>query len=115
MYNRKAIPEYDDLNYIFEDAIDTALAVDDNIDDIKLDDNSLSDEEDDEIVDTNIDYIDDEIDNSIEGVDADDIIAAERDIAFDPFEDDEVIDIAIGSDKDNITQDVNVNELVDDI
>jgi len=115
MYNRKAIPEYDDLNYIFEDAIDTALAVDDNIDDIKLDDNSLSDEEDDEIVDTNIDYIDDEVDNSIEGVDADDIIAAERDIAFDPFEDDEVIDIAIGSDKDNITQDVNVNELVDDI
>lgn len=115
MYNRKAIPEYDDLNYIFEDAIDTALAVDDNIDDIKLDDNSLSDEEDDEIIDTNIDYIDDEVDNSIEGVDADDIIAAERDIAFDPFEDDEVIDIAIGSDKDNITQDVNVNELVDDI
>lgn len=115
MYNRKAIPEYDDLNYIFEDAIDTALAVDDNIDDIKLDDNSLSDEEDDEIVDTNIDYIDDEVDNSIEGVDADDIIAAERDIAFDPFEDDEIIDIAIGIDKDNITQDVNVNELVDDI
>lgn len=115
MYNRKAIPEYDDLNYIFEDAIDTALAVDDNIDDIKLDDNSLSDEEDDEIVDTNIDYIDDEVDNSIEGVDVDDIIAAERDIAFDPFEDDEIIDIAIGSDKDNITQDVNVNELVDDI
>lgn len=115
MYNRKAIPEYDDLNYIFEDAIDTALAVDDNIDDIKLDDNSLSDEKDDEIVDTNIDYIDDEVDNSIEGVDADDIIAAERDIAFDPFEDDEIIDIAIGSDKDNITQDVNVNELVDDI
>jgi len=115
MYNRKAIPEYDDLNYIFEDAIDTALAVDDNIDDIKLDDNSLSNEEDDEIVDTNIDYIDDEIDNSVEGADADDIIAAERDIAFDPFEDDEIIDIAIGSDKDNITQDVNVNELVDDI
>lgn len=115
MYNRKAIPEYDDLNYIFEDAIDTALAVDDNIDDIKLDDNSLSNEEDDEIVDTNINYVDDEIDNSIEGADADDIIAAERDIAFDPFEDDEIIDIAIGSDKDNITQDVNVNELVDDI
>ena len=115
MYNRKAIPEYDDLNYIFEDAIDTALAVDDNIDDIKLDDNSLSNEEDDEIVDTNINYVDDEIDNSIEGADADDIIAAERDIAFDPFEDDEIIDIAIGSDKDNIIQDVNVNELVDDI
>ena len=115
MYNRKAIPEYDDLNYIFEDAIDTALAVDDNIDDINLDDNSLSNEEDGEIVDTNINYVDDEIDNSIEGADADDIIAAERDIAFDPFEDDEIIDIAIGSDKDNIIQDVNVNELVDDI
>lgn len=114
MYNRKAIPEYD-LNCIFEDAIDTALAVDDNIDNIELDDNSSSNEEDDEIVDTNMNYIDDEIDNSIEGADADDIIAAERDIAFDPFEDDEIIDIAIGSDKDNITQDVNVNELVDDI
>ena len=114
MYNREAIPEYD-LDCIFEDTVDTALAVDDNIDDIELDDNSLSNEEDDEIVDTNINYVDDEIDNSIEGADADDIIAAERDIAFDPFEDDEIIDIAIGSDKDNITQDVNVNELVDDI
>ena len=36
MYNRKAIPEYDDLNYIFEDAIDTALAVDDNIDKMQM-------------------------------------------------------------------------------
>lgn len=106
----KTIPEYDiDVSTIFEDAIDTALASDDSIDDIEV----KEDEFEDDIVDTNISYEDDDIDNSLEGIDADDIIAAERDIAFNPFEDDEIIDAAIGDDKD-IDFDIDVNELVDD-
>ena len=106
----KTIPEYDiDVSTIFEDAIDIALASDDSIDDIEVEE----DESEDDIVDTDISYEDDDIDNSLEGVDADDIIAAERDIAFNPFEDDEVIDAAIGDDKD-INFDVDVDELVDD-
>ena len=109
MYDKNStIP--DDLDCIFEDTIDIALAVDDSIDDIK--DEDISDEDD--IVDTNINYDNDEVDNSIEGLDADDIIAAERDIAFDPFEDDEIIDIAIGDDKDIETQDISINDLIND-
>lgn len=98
-----------DVSTIFEDAIDTALAVDDSIDDIEV----KEDESEDDIVDTDINYGDEDIDNSLEGIDANEIIAAERDIAFNPFEDDEIIDTAIGDDKD-IDFDVDINELADD-
>ena len=98
-----------DVSMIFEDAIDTALAVDDSIDDIEV----KEDESEDDIVDTDISYEGEDIDNSLEGIDANEIIAAERDIAFNPFEDDEIIDTAIGDDKD-IDFDVDINELADD-
>lgn len=55
-------------------------------------------EDEDEVVDTNIDYDGSIPDADIVDMDADDMLAAERDIAHDPFEDDELIDIAIGED-----------------
>ena len=116
----RTIPNSDEFNTLdmFDDSIDAALIGDDDVDAVldsmHEDIEDLVDDEDDEIVDTDIDYSEDEVDNTLEGLDADDIIAAERDIAFDPFEDDEIIDTAIGNDADALDNDVDVNDLVDD-
>lgn len=65
------------------------------------DDSDYEDTDDD--IDLNQDFTGDIADLDIEGIDADDIIAAERDIAHDPFEDDELIDAATnGGDDDSI-------------
>lgn len=70
------------------------------------DDNDYEDTDDD--IDLNQDFAGDIADLDIEGIDADDIIAAERDIAHDPFEDDELIDAATnGGDDDDIFLDDN--------
>ena len=76
-----------------------------------ISDDDLVDDDEDIPVDTNQDYSGDMIDLDIEGADADEIIAAERDIATDPFEDDELIDIAMNTD-DGI--DVAADDLDDD-
>ncbi len=66
------------------------------------DDDDCEDTDDDDI-DLNQDFTGDIADLDIEGIDADDIIAAERDIAHDSFEDDELIDVATnGGDDDYI-------------
>ena len=116
----RTIPNSDEFNTLdmLDDSIDAALIGDSDVDAVldsmHEDIEDLVDDEDDEIVDTDIDYSEDEVDNTLEGLDADDIIAAERDIAFDPFEDDEIIDTAIGDDADALDNDVDVNDLVDD-
>lgn len=58
----------------------------------------ITTDESEDLVDTTIDY-----DGSIPGagitdMDADDVLAAERDIMHDPFEDDELFDAAVGND-----------------
>ena len=60
----------------------------------------FEDDEIDDIIDSNQDYSNDVVDNTVEGLDADEMLAAERDLAFDPFEDDEIIDAVIDADKD---------------
>lgn len=107
--------EFDSID-LFDDSIDAALIGDDDVDaalnSMHEDTDDLEDE--DEVVDTGLNYEDDEVDNSLEGMDADEVIAAERDIAFDPFEDDEIIDAAIGHDADVLDTEVDIDDLVDD-
>ena len=116
----RTIPNSDEFDTLdmFDDSIDAALITDDDInavlDSMHENVDEFIDDEDDELVDTNINYENDEVDNSLEGMDADDIIAAERDIAFDPFEDDEIIDAAIGNDANILDNDIDVEELADD-
>lgn len=52
---------------------------------------------DDEVTNTKIDYYDYVPEPDMVAMDADDMIAAERDISYNALEDDELIDIAIGS------------------
>ena len=54
----------------------------------------------DEITNTKIDYYDYTPEPDMVAVDADDMIAAERDITYNALEDDELIDIAISGDDD---------------
>lgn len=98
----------DNFDYVlegFEDEVDCAIMNDPEFREAVADmasKQSTAEEEvdhsEDEIVDTVIDYDESTPDADIVDMDADDLIAAERDIAHDPFEDDELIDIAIGED-----------------
>jgi len=92
-----------------DDPEDCAILGDEDMENALLDSDSEeipdNDDEDlgDEDIDFDQDFTGDLADLDIEGVDADDIIAAERDIAHDPFEDDELIDAATnGGDDDSI-------------
>lgn len=98
----------DNFDYVlesFEDEVDCAIMNDSDFREAIADmasKQSTAEEEvdhsEDEIVDTVIDYDESVPDADIVDMDADDLLAAERDIAHDPFEDDELIDIAIGED-----------------
>lgn len=93
-----------------EDPEDCAILGDEDMENALIDsdteelpDDDDYDDIDDDDIDLNQDFTGDIADLDIEGVDADDIIAAERDIAHDPFEDDELIDAATnGGDDDDI-------------
>jgi len=107
------------MNNIFADAaldeideVDCALISDENlnnaIDEIRA--NGYSSEfddlvDDEEPVDTTVDYSDVDSTADVVDIDADDIIAAERDLATDPFGDDELIDSVIGDDADDVILD----------
>lgn len=99
------------MNRLNEDVIDCINSIEDPEDCAILGDedmeNALIDSDTEELpdddIDLNQDFTGDIADLDIEGIDADDIIAAERDIAHDPFEDDELIDAATnGGDDDDI-------------
>lgn len=93
-----------------EDPEDCAILGDEDMENALIDSDTeeLPDDDecentDDDDIDPNQDFTEDIADLDIEGIDADDIIAAERDIAHDPFEDDELIDAATnGGDDDDI-------------
>lgn len=88
-----------------EDPEDCAILGDEDMENALIDSDTeeLPDNDDDDDIDLDQDFTGDIADLDIEGVDADDIIAAERDIAHDPFEDDELIDAATnGGDDDSI-------------
>lgn len=91
-----------------EDPEDCAILGDEDMENALIDSDTEDfpddeDYEDDDDIDLNQDFTGDIADLDIEGIDADDIIAAERDIAHDPFEDDELIDAATnGGDDDDI-------------
>lgn len=106
------------MNRLNEDVIDCINSIEDPEDCVILGDEDMEnalidsdtedlpddeDYEDDDDIDLNQDFTGDIADLDIEGIDADDIIAAERDIAHDPFEEDELIDTATnGGDDDDI-------------
>jgi hypothetical protein len=90
----------------FEDEIDAAIASDarvaameENLDDVEID------EPDYEFTDDTVDA-DDLEDASLEDYDAEEIAAAEKELISNPFEDDEVIDAAIGNDDGDDIEDI---------
>lgn len=86
-----------------EDPEDCAILGDEDMENALIDSDTEELPDDDDDIDLNQDFTGDIADLDIEGIDADDIIAAERDIAHDPFEDDELIDAATnGGDDDDI-------------
>ena len=95
-----SIEDPEDCAILGDEDMENAL-IDSDIEELPDDDDY--DDIDDDDIDLNQDFTGDIADLDIEGVDADDIIAAERDIAHDPFEDDELIDAATnGGDDDSI-------------
>jgi hypothetical protein len=70
----------------------------------------------DEVIDVNFDHSEIPFDNTMEDVDATDLLAAERDLIANPFEDDEIIEASIGDDDiDNMdASDVTLDELADE-
>lgn len=95
-----SIEDPEDCAILGDEDMENAL-IDSDTEDLPNDDEY--DDIDDDDIDLNQDFTGDIADLDIEGVDADDIIAAERDIAHDPFEDDELIDAATnGGDDDDI-------------
>lgn len=95
-----SIEDPEDCAILGDEDMENALI---NSDTEELPDDDDYDDIDDDGIDLDQDFTGDIADLDIEGVDADDIIAAERDIAHDPFEDDELIDAATnGGDDDSI-------------
>ena len=84
-----------------EDPEDCAILGDEDMENALIDSDTEELPDDDDDIDLNQDFTGDIADLDIEGIDADDIIAAERDIAHDPFEDDELIDAATNGGDDN--------------
>lgn len=102
-------PELEKFDYAIDgidDEIDCAILNDENFRDALADidttqptaEEELEDDEDIDLTDTSLDYDGSIPGTGIEDMDADDYIAAERDIARNPFEEDELIDSAIGED-----------------
>lgn len=90
------IDDVEDCAILTDEEMEKSI-MDSNSQDFPDDDEDDLDDEEDEI-DIDQDFEDDIVDLNIEGVDGDDIIAAQRDIAYNPFEDDDIIDSAIGDD-----------------
>lgn len=91
----------------FDDEVDCAIIGDQDMQDAlkALEENpnaTIVDEEIDldssDSIDPSVDYSDDVVSSDFTSIDADDVIAAERDMAYDPFKDDEIIDAATGGD-----------------
>lgn len=103
-------------NLAFEDELDCAILNDTrfmealaNIDTAQ----STAEEEtndDDEQIDIHADYTNDLHEPDFISVDADEMIAAEREIELDPFEDEEIIDAALGDGAEEMLDD----EVVED-
>ena len=89
-----SIEDPEDCAILGDEDMENAL-IDSDTEELPYDDYEDTDDDD---IDLNQDFTGDIADLDIEGIDADDIIAAERDIAHDPFEDDELIDIAMNTD-----------------
>lgn len=89
-----------------EDEVDCAILNDeqfaaslsnvDNAEPTSIDE--IDDKEDEDLVDPNVDYSEDIHSADMVDMDADDMIAAERDLMLNPFEDDDIIDTAIEND-----------------
>ena len=93
-----SIEDPEDCAILGDEDMENAL-IDSDTEELPDDDDDIDDDD----IDLDQDFTGDIADLGIEGVDADDIIAAERDIAHDPFEDDELIDAATnGGDDDSI-------------
>lgn len=71
-------------------------------------------EDEDEATDLDIDYTDSLVEPDMVSTDADDLLAAERDIAFDPFEDDDIMDSIEGSDEEIEVEDEEEDEVEED-
>ena len=101
-------PEFDNTIDFFEDEVDCAIMSDPKFEEALADmataPATAAEEvrdEDEDLVDTSMDYDGSIPKADIVDMDADDVLAAERDIAHDPFEDDELIDVKT-TDKDNM-------------
>lgn len=89
-----------------EDEVDCAILNDeqfaaslsnvDNAEPTSIDE--IDDKEEEDLVDPNVDYSEDIHSADMVDMDADDMIAAERDLMLNPFEDDDIIDTAIEND-----------------
>lgn len=100
----------------FDDEVDCAIIGDQDMQDalaaLEKDPNAtIVDEEIDmgssDAIDPSVDYSEDVVSADFTDMDADDIIAAERDMAYDPFKDDELIDAATGGDDEYVDTDNN--------
>lgn len=101
---------------ILEEALDAIEPIEDEIDCAILNDEQfatslsnidnaestaieeIDDREEEDLVDPNVDYSEDIHSADMVDMDADDMIAAERDLMLNPFEDDDIIDTAIEND-----------------
>lgn len=90
----------------FDDEIDCAIMDDEDMISALagIDSTAPDEDENDEVVDVNVDYYNDLHTPDIVDQDADDYIAAERDIMFDPFEDDDIMD-AVDNDNEEFFDD----------
>ena len=103
----------------FDDEIDCACLSDEDFQEALADVNtaqSTADEELDDVdeIDLNMDYTGAKPDADIVDQDADDLLATERDIAYDVFEDEDIINAAVGDDEPEIDDD-DEDEVADDI
>jgi hypothetical protein len=109
----QTIPSSDSYDSVccFDDEVDAALAPDFRVSKMvnELSEVEIDDEDDNEYID-DVDITNDDIeDPDVEDVDAEDLKDAEKDIMANPFEDDEVIDAAIG-DSDTDELDIDLDE-----
>lgn len=92
----------------FDDVIDCAILDDDNmvgsISDIENSPATTEPDDDDDLIDATVDYSDDLHEPDFVDVDAESMIAAERDLLYDPFEDEEIVD-AISNGEDVLLDD----------
>lgn len=96
----------------FDDEIDCACLSDKDFQEALADVNTAQptadeevDEDSDELADLNMDYTGCKPDADIVDQDADDLLATERDVAYDVFEDEDLIDAAVGNDEPDFDED----------